>query len=407
LFSATFPEEIERITRDYMREPLVLEVGRRNVAAAGVEHMACVVNAKDKYSALKRFLDSSPGIYTIIFCRTRRDTQELCNHLMKDGFPADALHGDLSQAQRDYTMQRFRLKQVRILIATDVAARGIDVTGLTHVFHYQLPDDPEVYTHRSGRTARAGKTGVSVAFAHQKERSKLRQIEKVMGNSFSYAKVPSGQEIIEKQVHGLIDRLEATEPGEYLSGEILESAAGRLAYLSPEELVAKVATLALSRIVKIYQDVPVIHTLEGEKSTKEHSDRTSRKTEFVALRINLGRGDGFFPKDLIELINDTEGGKNVNIGSIEIRNDETLFEVDKDGAQAVIDGILNSGRVDETVKVELTDEKVQRKDKKSGEKREGRSGRRSGNGSGRGSGRGGGRGSGRDSGRGRGRRGDF
>ncbi|MEF2642928.1 MAG: DEAD/DEAH box helicase, partial [Paramuribaculum sp.] len=237
MFSATMPDEIARIARKYMHDPVEFVVGNRNEGAANVRHIYYMVNARDKYLALKRVADDTPSIYGIIFCRTRRDTQEVADKLIADGYNADALHGDLSQQQRDLVMRKFRDRVITLLVATDVAARGLDVDDLTHVINFGLPDDPAVYTHRSGRTGRAGKTGISVAIIHSREKGKLREIEKKIGKKFERKEVPTPQHIIEKQLYNLADRLERVEVDDEEIAKYLPGISRKLGWLSGEDLL--------------------------------------------------------------------------------------------------------------------------------------------------------------------------
>ena len=256
LFSATMPKEIEQIARTYMHEPKEVVVGSRNEGAENVRHVYYMVHAKDKYPALKRIADYYPSIYGIIFCRTRRETQEIADQLIADGYNADSLHGELSQAQRDAVMQKFRLRNLQLLVATDVAARGLDVTDLTHVINYGLPDDIETYTHRSGRTGRAGKSGVSVAIVHSREKGKMRAIEKIIGKKFERGMVPTGEQICEKQLFNLADRIEKVKVNEEEIAKYLPNISRKLGWLTGQDLIKRIVSLEFNRLIDYYRDTP-------------------------------------------------------------------------------------------------------------------------------------------------------
>ena len=258
MFSATMPAEVAKIAKRFMHDPEEIVVGTRNEGAKNVRHVYYMVNAKDKYLALKRIADNNPNIYAIIFCRTRRDTQEIADRLISDGYNADALHGDLSQQQRDIVMKKFRDRVLTLLVATDVAARGLDVDDLTHVINYGLPDDTAVYTHRSGRTGRAGKTGVSIAIIHSREKGKLREIERIIGKKFERKEVPTPQHIIEKQLYNLADRLERVEVNEEEIMRYLPGVLKKLSWLTTEDLLKRVLSLEFNRLLNYYKDAPNI-----------------------------------------------------------------------------------------------------------------------------------------------------
>ena len=272
MFSATMPKEIAAIARNFMKEPVEFVAGNKNEGSANVKHIYYMVKAHDKYLALKRVADNNPDIYGIIFCRTKKETQEIADRLIADGYNADCLHGDLSQAQRDLAMKKFRDHVTQLLVATDVAARGLDVDDLTHVINYGLPDDVAVYTHRSGRTGRANKTGVSVAIIHSREKGKLRDIEKRIGKEFEYKKVPTPDHIIEKQIYYLADRLERVEVDDNQIARFLPGVRKKLEWLSEEDLLKRVLSLEFNRLLEYYRDMPDIDLNESLKS-KEKKDR--------------------------------------------------------------------------------------------------------------------------------------
>lgn len=269
MFSATMPKEIAEIAKNFMHDPVEFVAGQRNEGAKNVRHIYYMVKAHDKYLALKRVADNNPDIYGIIFCRTRKETQEVADKLIADGYNADCLHGDLSQAQRDMAMRKFRDHVTQLLVATDVAARGLDVDDLTHVINYGLPEDTAVYTHRSGRTGRAGKTGVSVAIIHSREKGRLREIEKKIGKEFEYRKVPTPEHIIEKQLYNLADRLERVEVNESEIAKYLPGVSKKLEWLSGEDLLKRLLSLEFNRLLAYYQNMPDIDLNANDKGEKE------------------------------------------------------------------------------------------------------------------------------------------
>lgn len=273
MFSATMPKEIAGIAKDFMKNPVEFVAGNRNEGSKNVRHIYYMVKAHDKYLALKRVADNNPDIYGIIFCRTRKETQEVADKLIADGYNADCLHGDLSQAQRDLAMKKFRDHVTQLLVATDVAARGLDVDDLTHVINYGLPDDAAVYTHRSGRTGRANKTGVSVAIIHSREKGRLREIEKKIGKTFEYKKVPTPDHIIEKQLYNLADRLERVEVNEAEIEKYIPGVRKKLEWLSEEDLLKRVLSLEFNRLLQYYQDMPDIDLNAPEKGDKKERKR--------------------------------------------------------------------------------------------------------------------------------------
>ncbi len=347
MFSATMPAEIARIAKRFMHDPVEFVVGTRNEGAANVRHIYYMVHARDKYLALKRIADNSPNIYAIIFCRTRRDTQEVAENLIRDGYNADALHGDLSQQQRDMVMKKFRDRVVTLLVATDVAARGLDVDDLTHVINYGLPEDTAVYTHRSGRTGRAGKTGVSIAIIHSRERGKLREIERIIGKTFERKEVPTPDHIIEKQLFWLADRLERVEVNDEEIGRFIPGVAKKLGWLSNEDLLKRVLSLEFNRLLEYYKDAPQIDFIDEkprkerkERSdapvTKEEKDRRTASKGMERIYVNAGKRDGFYAGNLIEMLNKVVGGKRVDVGRIDLMPGYSLFDVKKSDARRVV-----------------------------------------------------------------------
>lgn len=370
MFSATMPDEIARIAKKYMKQPVEFVIGNRNEGSANVKHVYYMVNARDKYLALKRIADDSPNIYAIIFCRTRRDTQEIADKLIADGYNADALHGDLSQQQRDIVMRKFRDRVITMLVATDVAARGLDVDDLTHVINYGLPDDTAVYTHRSGRTGRAGKTGVSVAIIHSREKGKLREIEKKIGKKFERKEVPTPQHIIEKQLYNLADRIEKVKVDEEEIAKYLPGVSRKLEWLSGEDLLKRVVSLEFQRLLDYYRDAPEIDFID-EKPAKDRKERAPRNDKdkdrrtaekgMERIYVNMGKADGFFAGNLIEVLNHNVPGKRVDVGRIDLMPTYTLFDVPSQEARRVVDGLTGADWMGERLYSEIaTDKDYQR-----------------------------------------------
>ena len=347
LFSATMPREISSIAASYMHQPKEIIVGTKNEGNKNIRHYYYVVSARHKYLALKRIADYYPDIYGIIFCRTRRETQEIADQLIRDGYNADALHGELSQAQRDYVMQKFRIRNLQLLVATDVAARGLDVNDLTHVIHYGLPDDIESYTHRSGRTARAGKMGISIAICHSRERGRLRDIERISHATIERKHLPTGQAICEKQLFHLADRIERVELTEDTTLDtVLPELVRKLDWIDREELVRRLMLLEHRRLLDYYESEETIEEaddkgrLSGEgkegKDGKKRDKRNAVAEEGMKrLFINFGKLDRMFPNKLIELINKCVPGR-VKIGKIDLLPRFAFFEVEDADAQEVI-----------------------------------------------------------------------
>jgi ATP-dependent RNA helicase DeaD len=332
LFSATMPSEIRRIASKYMKNPKEVSAGRENKSNEMITHFYYLVNAKDRYSALKRVADINPDIYAIIFCRTKAETQEIADKLGHDGYNADALHGDLSQAQRDYVMNRFRKKQLQMLVATDVAARGLDVTELTHVINYNLPDDPEVYIHRSGRTGRAGKTGESVSIIHSKEMSKIKQLEKKIGKPIDQAKVPTGKEICQTQLLNLIRKVKEVEIDDERIKPFLPSIMESIADIDHTDLIKKFVLVEFNRFLDYYKDAVDINAID-----RGRKDAVSGNSKFTKFFMNHGSASKITPGTLIGLINEHVPGQSIEIGRIEIKKSISLFDVETQYADILID----------------------------------------------------------------------
>jgi ATP-dependent RNA helicase DeaD len=365
LFSATMSKEIASIARKYMDNPVEITIGTKNSSADNVSHAYYLVHAKDKYKVLKRIADFEPDIYGIVFCRTRKETQEVASKLINDGYNADALHGDLSQAQRDAVMQKFRMKNLQLLVATDVAARGLDVDDLTHVINYSLPDDIEVYTHRSGRTGRAGKTGISISLVHLRERHILQQIERMVKKPFRAIPIPTGTEICGKQLFNWVSKLEnvATEHQEI--EKFLPEIKEKLASLDREELLRRVVTLEFDRFLDDYRhgEDLIAPVSEKEGNFGRSGRRDSREQypgNYTRLFINLGKTDGFYPEQLIELVNTNTKGRKVPIGKIDLLKTFSFFEVEAGYADDLIGALNNATFMDRRVAVEIAQEKTDR-----------------------------------------------
>jgi ATP-dependent RNA helicase DeaD len=398
LFSATMPKEISRITKKYMDKPVEITIGRKNEGAQNVKHQYFLVHAKDKYLALKRIVDYYPNVYGIVFCRTRKETQDIADKLMQDGYDADSLHGDLSQAQRDYVMNKYRQRNLQILVATDVAARGLDVDDVTHVINYGLPDDFEVYTHRSGRTGRAGKTGTSISIIHIKEKGKIAQIEKLINKKFEKREVPKGDVICEKQLMNFVDKIEKVKVNEEEIARLLPSIFRKLDWLDKEDIIKRVVSLEFNRLIEYYQaateiEEPTEHRSRDRDTSRFGSaqqpdggrggrkfDRAStslsdrgkggaRKAEkgYTRIFINLGKTDGANPANLMGFVNDHVPGK-VRIGRIDLMQNFSFFEVPEGDARAVVKSFKGLYVDERKLVVEVaqdTPQGVERKEKKS------------------------------------------
>ena len=373
LFSATMPKEIAEITKKYMKDPKEIVIGVKNEGNKDIHDVYYLVRAQDKYSALKRIADYYPNIYGIIFCRTRKETQEIADKLIQDGYNADSLHGELSQAQRDYVMQKFRIKNLQLLVATDVAARGLDVDDLTHVINYGLPDELELYTHRRGRTGRAGKTGVSISICHVREKRKIREIEKVINKKFEKGVIPTGEQICEKQLFTLVDRIEKVKVNEEEIANFMPSIYRKLEWLDKEDIIKRIVSLEFNRLIDYYKDAEDITLEDDEKSFKEKRSRRAKgeaEEGYTRFFINFGRTDKLTPPQLIELVNRCVPGK-VRIGQIDLHDNFSFFEVEEGEAKRVMD-LMNSFEVEgRRISVEI----AQAKGEDGGKgKREGRRG---------------------------------
>lgn len=360
LFSATMPREVRAIANNYMTEPVELTVGDKNTGNANIEHQYVVVHDRDKYSALKRLLDFHPDIFGLIFCRTRIDTQRVAEMLMKDGYNADSLHGDLNQAQRDKVMMKFRNRSVQILVATDVAARGIDVESITHVIHMNIPDEMEFYTHRSGRTARAGKKGISIALVNSKETGKIRQIEKAVKTTFTRVPVPSGPEVCQKQLLALMKKVHDVKVNESEIEAFLPAVYDELKDLTKNELIKRFASIEFNRFLDYYRNAPDLNV--NASSSDRGAERYSTGDRFF---INLGKMDNLEKADLLEMLDDCCKVGKKHIGKIDIKGAYSFFEVEKEKSDAIISGLQGVEFEGRQVRVELTEGRRESSSKKS------------------------------------------
>lgn len=367
LFSATMPNEVRAIANKYMHDPHEIVLGKKNAGAENVHHVCYIVNAKDRYLALKRIVDYHPEIYGIIFCRTRKETQEVADLLINDGYNADSLHGDLSQAQRDIVMNKFRIRHLQLLVATDVAARGLDVEHLTHIINYNLPEELEIYTHRSGRTGRAGRSGTSIIICSIKDKSKIPQIEKKINKKFTYAKIPLGKEICAKQLLHLVDRVEKVEVDYTQIDPYLPDILRKLEWLDREELIKKFVSVEFNRFLEYYKKMADLSVpAEPRKSGKSKGDVSG----FTRFFINLGRIDELRPNTLMGLINEYTGISDIEIGEIEILKTFSFFEADSDFADTIMKSFQNKEYKKRKIDLELSQSKSRGKDRGDGRERD-------------------------------------
>ena len=355
MFSATMSRDVERVAKTYLKDHQEIVVGSRNEGAESVNHIYYMVHAKDKYLALKRIVDYNPRIFAIIFCRTKLETQEIADNLIKDGYNAESLHGDLSQQQRDLTMQKFRNHLTQLLVATDVAARGLDVDDLTHVINYGLPDDIENYTHRSGRTGRAGKKGTSISIVHTKEKHKIRNIEKEIGKQFVEAEIPKPEEICKKQLYKVMDQIVKTDVDDEEIAPFMQDINRYFEYIDKEEIIKKIVSLEFGKFLAYYADAPEIEKPVPNKSGKSgesgrQTDKQKRANKpqkgYARLFINLGKRDGFYPGELMQTLNRYVGGRQ-EVGHIDLLDTISYFEVPEKDARKVmtqLSGIRYHGR---------------------------------------------------------------
>ena len=371
LFSATMPAEVEQILNKYMNNPVRISIGQKNSGTANVRHNYYLIKASDRYLALKRLIDYYPSIYGIVFCRTKLETQEVADSLIHDGYNAASLHGDLSQAQRDLVMNHFRQGFTQILVATDVAARGLDVNNLTHIINYNLPDDIDTYVHRSGRTGRADKTGICISLVHLKEKHKIKAIEKQLGRPMERELIPTAQQVCEKQLFRHIDNLEKVDIMRDDIDDYLPVVFKKLSWLSREELITRVVALNFNRFLDYYKDAKDLNIDEtkenGKKEKKEkkmHDD-----SHMVRLFFGLGKRDHIKPNSLIGRINDVTGTNDIEIGHIDLKDNFSFVAVDGAQAQFIVDCFADPTRNKEGIRVEITTgEPKQESDKKTEKK---------------------------------------
>ena len=382
LFSATMPAEVRRIAKKYMTDPHELTMGTKNTGNVNIEHEYYVIRARDKYAAFKRIVDFNPEIFGIVFCRTKIETQEIAEALIKDGYNADSLHGDLSQQQRDKVMKRYRDRSLQLLIATDVAARGIDVNDVTHVINYSLPDELENYTHRSGRTARAGKTGVSISLINSKELGKIRQIERVIGKKFIKAEIPTGFDVVEKQLFGLVHKVHNVEVNEQQIEQYIPRIMDEFAELSKEDIIKRFASLEFNRFLEYYKNAPDLNvqfddsrkSFDGERSS-DRGDRTDRfprdggKSDYTRLFINLGSVDEFSRGEMLGFICNNTKISGRNVGKIDVKGVYSFFEVQNADVDQVTNGFKGIEFKGRQVRIELAGEGVST-NREGGERRE-------------------------------------
>ena len=363
LFSATMPKKVTTIIKEYMNNPVTIAVDPINTAAINVVHRYHMVQAKDRYEVVKRIADINPNIYGIVFCRTRRETKDVSNRLMVDGYNADALHGELSQSQRDEVMNRFRKARLQLLVATDVAARGLDVNNLSHIINYNLPDDPEIYTHRSGRTGRAGKKGISIAIIHSREVRRLKDIEKISGIKFSKELVPTGDDICKKQLYALVDKIKNIEVDNEKIEPFLSSINEKLEGLDRDQLIKHFVSAEFNRFISYYKNARDINILSGNKSSRSKRDRKTGgrrggvRNNFTRFYINIGTKHRLNPLKLISFINESLNSSDHEIGKIEILKTFSFFEIDSSVSLKLIETLNGTKFNRVNVKAEISREK--------------------------------------------------
>ncbi len=351
LFSATMPREVRAIMKNYMEDPFELQVGEQNTGNVNIEHTYVIIQDKDKYLALKRILDFNPDIFGLIFCRTRIDTQRVAEMLMKDGYSADALHGDLTQQQRDRVMNKFRQRGLQILVATDVAARGIDVDSITHVIHLNIPDELEFYTHRSGRTARAGKKGISIAMISRRELGRIKQLEKSIKTTFKKLTIPTGPEVCQKQLLALMHKVHEVKVNDDEIAEFLPAVEAELKDLTKSELIKRFASIEFNRFLDYYRNAPDLN-VDGAGKRDSSNDSYSSGNRFF---INLGKMDGLEVPEMLQFIQESCRVDRRCIGKVELKGAFSFFEVDKDQAEAIFNGFKGVEYKGRQVRVEVTE----------------------------------------------------
>jgi ATP-dependent RNA helicase DeaD len=363
LFSATMPKEVEAILNKYMTDPVKVAVGERNSGTANVDHIYYMMAAKDRYMVLKRIIDYTPSIYGIIFCRTKLETQEIADNLIQDGYNAAALHGDLSQGMRDNVMDHFRKRSLQLLVATDVAARGIDVKELTHIINYNLPDDIETYVHRSGRTGRADKRGICLSLINLREKSKIKRIEKIVGRPFEKAMIPTGKEVCEKQLFNHIDRIEHVDINREDIDDYLPVILRKLEWMSREELITRMVALNFNRFLDYYKDAIDLNVTEKDekkdrkerKKERDHQDETMKR-----LFFGMGKNDHILPQKIIGKINDVTHSKNIPIGRIDLFGDYSYVDVEESFVPLILESFADPHNNPRGIVVEVAREQPDR-----------------------------------------------
>ena len=365
LFSATMPNPLLSIANRYMKNPVEVTIGKRNSGAENVEHVSYLVHAKDKYLALKRIVDFHPNVYGIVFCRTRAETKEVSDKLMQDGYNADALHGDLSQSQRESVLNKFRTRHLRLLVATDVAARGLDVDDLTHIINYDLPDELEIYTHRSGRTGRAGKSGTSIVIANLREKYKLNTIEKQLNKKFVNLPIPSGTEICEKQLFHLIDKVEKVEVDTVQVEPFLPKIYEKLEWMDRNDLIQRFVSIEFNRFLEYYKNLQDLSSPSDSKYKERPESKSGRSgrggrsgnSNYTRYFLNLGVTDGLKPAQLIGMINDFTGMRDIEIGQIEILKNFSFFEADSNYQDNILNGFKGQKLKKREINVEIAEKR--------------------------------------------------
>lgn len=377
LFSATMPDEIRKISEKYMHNTEQITIGKKNTGADNVSHIYYMVNAKDRYEALKRIADINPDIYGLIFCRTRQETKDIADKLIADGYNADALHGDLSQGQRDHVMNRFRMKTLQLLVATDVAARGLDVNDLTHVINYNLPDDLDIYIHRIGRTGRAGKKGIAMTIIHSREFRKVKELERLAGKKFEHKPVPAGKQICEKQLFNFINKVEKVEVDENQIEQFLPDIYKKLSWLEREDLIKHFVSIEFNRFLNYYKNSVDLNVQvssgnryeqesrprrdrntrdnnRGDMKYEGHTERRSSGKKFSRFFINVGSNNEVGVNNIIGLINDYTRNRDITIGKIDIMKKFSFFEVDGDYENDILRAFSNANHKGMKLIVEIS-----------------------------------------------------
>lgn len=379
LFSATMPNGVARIAGNYMHEPKEITIGQKNAGAENVRHYYYQVQASDRYFLLKRIVDINPDIYGIVFCRTRMETKTVADKLIKDGYNAESLHGDLSQSQRDQVMKHFRERSIQLLVATDVAARGIDVQDISHIINFNLPDDPDTYTHRSGRTGRGDKSGISISLANYRENNKISQIEKLVRKKIEKVPIPTGVEICKKQLFNLIDRMEKVKVDEEQIAPFMDVVNKKLDWLSKEDIIKHFVSLEFNRFLEYYKNAPDLNKKEYSGTDRQRKRKNKKNESSTAERtsrlfINVGKKDGLSPAALIGFIYDHAKNRDIRFGNIDLKDSFSFFETDTESAEQIIGAFKNKKHKGRALRVNLAkpDDGSRKKKSKKKKSRQGR-----------------------------------